>query len=307
VLDLVEAVSEREVRAAAARLAGGLGALLEDLHQPLLALSALLEGALEFPDEAGEIEDEAAAAVSAALLRARSLEAGARRGRRLHQGSTVVLFGPVNAGKSTLFNRLVGGRRALVDAEPGTTRDALEARVELQGQLVCLFDTAGLREAPGRLEALGIGRTRELLAVADLAVLVVPPGSLGSELAQWRGEVGDARRLDVQGKADLAGAQDLTVQVSGVTGAGVERLVEVIMARLEPDHEGLVLATDRHLDGLMAICHALVRAEDALTTASLEVVAGEVSVALRELGALTGHDVSSERLDALFARFCVGK
>src|SRR5512142_2760271 len=110
----------------------------------------------------------------------------------------VVLYGPVNAGKSTLFNALVGSSRALVDAEPGTTRDTLEARIELSGLAVTLVDTAGLREGAGRIEALGIERTREALRGADVAVLVLPPQTTKEEREAWRRET--TERVEVSGK-----------------------------------------------------------------------------------------------------------
>ena len=116
----------------------------------------------------------------------------------------MVLFGPVNAGKSTLFNALAGVDRALVDAEPGTTRDTLEARLELSGLAVTLVDTAGLREATGRIEALGIGKTREALAGADVAVLVLPPEATAEQRTAWRAEADPARLLELRGKADLS-------------------------------------------------------------------------------------------------------
>lgn len=306
IVDLVEARSEAEVKSAAARLEGTLARQLEALYQPLLQLSAELEGTLDFPDDAEEVE-AFAPVVDACLLGARRLEASARAATQVRQGGLVVLYGPVNAGKSTLFNRLVGSARALVDDEPGTTRDALEATLELGGQLVTLVDTAGLREGAGRVEALGMERTRQVLREADVAVLLRPPDARPEDLGAWRAEVSDERRLEVMGKADLLQTEGVVPAVSGLSGRGVEGLVGLITARLGTfDGEALV-ASERHLGALTRVREALERGRDGIGLSTVEVVAGEVSLALGALGELMGLDVSQARLDALFARFCIGK
>ncbi|HZH02460.1 MAG TPA: GTPase, partial [Myxococcaceae bacterium] len=177
VADLVAASSEAAVRAAAAQLRGALAERIESLRVPLLALQADLEGVLGFADEAEGADAEASARLDGLVTAAGQLLGEASTGRLIRRGARVVLFGPVNAGKSTLFNRLLSEERALVDEEPGTTRDVLEARLELGGVGVTLVDTAGLREGAGRLEALGIARAREALRGADLGLLVLPCGT----------------------------------------------------------------------------------------------------------------------------------
>ena len=306
IVDLVEARSEVEVKSAAARLEGALSRVLDELSQSLLQLSAQLEGTLDFPDDAEDVE-AFAPVLDQCLLGARRLEASARAATQARRGGLVVLYGPVNAGKSTLFNRLVGAARALVDEEPGTTRDALEATLEVGGQVVTVVDTAGLRAGAGRVEALGMERTRQVLGEADVAVLLRPPGVRPEDLETWRAEVADERRLEVMGKADLLEAGGVVPAVSGLSGAGVEGLMELISARLVSfDGEALV-AGERHFGALTRVRESLERAQEALRESTVEVVAGEVSLALSGLGELTGLDVSQARLDALFARFCIGK
>ncbi|MBL8922628.1 MAG: tRNA modification GTPase [Myxococcaceae bacterium] len=308
IIDLIEAQSPEQVRSAAARLTGQLQAVLTRLYQPLLSLSAALEAALDFPDESEGVEADAGEPLATCLAQARALEGQAAVGSRLNRAFLVVLYGPVNAGKSTLFNRLLGEARALVDNEPGTTRDAVEGVLQLGGRLVSLVDTAGLRAAPGRVEAMGIERTRELLQRADVAVLLLPPDAGPDELEGWRREVEHERRLDVQGKSDL-GPRSAGVQlaVSGLDGAGVDELRAALERWLEPLPTDAGLATERHLDDLRTARVALERASTALGTEPLEVVAGEVSTALGAVGALLGLDTSTARLDALFSRFCIGK
>ncbi|NRD45976.1 tRNA uridine-5-carboxymethylaminomethyl(34) synthesis GTPase MnmE [Corallococcus exiguus] len=320
VADLVAADSEAAVRAAAAGLSGALAERIRALETPLRELHADLEGVLNFPDEAEGADAEAGPRVTALRSAAEALRAEVGRGRLVRQGARVALYGPVNAGKSTLFNRLVGEARALVDDEPGTTRDALEARVEWDGLGVTLYDTAGLREAPGRVEALGIARTRELLAAVDLAVLVLPPGTSRDEASSWTREAGATPVLSVTGKCDvMPGAREehgstalpspAPPRVSGLTGEGVEALRTSVLTRLwgGGTPSAVALVSERHADALRRTAEALGRAEAASRVSTLEVLSGEVGLALEALGEVSGTSVSEALLDTLFQRFCIGK
>ncbi|KFA90745.1 tRNA modification GTPase [Archangium violaceum] len=349
VADLVAADSEAAVRAAAAGLAGALAARVRGLEEPLRSLHADLEGVLNFPEEAEGADAGMEARVSELRSTADSLLAEVGRGRLVRRGARVALYGPVNAGKSTLFNRLLGEQRALVDEEPGTTRDVLEARVEWEGLGVVLLDTAGLREAPGRVEALGIARTREVLAAVDLAVLVLPPEASGDEAQRWLRDAGATPVLLVAGKCDVRGSREradphpdplpegegidsgstrdagtLTpslsrgergsgrgsaLAVSGLTGEGVESLRSQMLSRLWGGGapSAVALVSERHADALRRTADALSRAERACRFSTLEVVSGEVGLALESLGEVSGTSASEALLDAIFQRFCIGK
>ncbi|MBK6734171.1 MAG: 50S ribosome-binding GTPase [bacterium] len=186
VADLIQAGSEQAARAAVAQLRGGLDAELGALEWPLLDLLVRLEGSLEFSDD-----DSDEAVVDAAEIRGVLSEALdgvdqlltlAPAGRLLREGVHVALAGAPNAGKSSLFNRMVGSDRALVDAEPGTTRDIVTAPVRRGGRLYVFHDTAGLREPAGRVESMGIARARE---AADQADLVLVLAALGDGVVAW--------------------------------------------------------------------------------------------------------------------------
>jgi tRNA modification GTPase len=317
VADLVAADSEAAVRAAAAGLSGALAERVSAVEAPLRALHADLEGVLNFPDEAEGADADAGSRVARVLAQAQALWAEAGRGRLVRRGARVALYGPVNAGKSTLFNRLVGEARALVDDEPGTTRDVLEARVEWEGLALTLLDTAGLREAPGRVEALGIARTREALASADLAVLVLPPEAAEAEAEAWAREAGSTPVLCVDGKCDVAtgtltpalSLRERGLRVSGLTGEGVEPLRSAVLSQLWGGGapSAVALVSERHADALRRACEALARAEQAHRLSTLEVVSGELGLALEALGEVSGTHVSEALLDAIFQRFCIGK
>jgi tRNA modification GTPase len=304
VADLVAAQSEAAVRSAAAQLAGELSHRIEAVKASLVPLHADLEASLDFPDEADGADASVGPRLEAALADLEALAAQGRVGALARRGAHVVLYGPVNAGKSTLFNALLGTSRALVDAEPGTTRDVLEATVELHGLGVTFVDTAGLRADPGRVEALGIEKTRTALAGADLALLVVPPDAL--EVESWRREARSEVVL-VAAKSDL-GRRAEGFQVSALSGVGVAELRAEVARRLGADQaQAVALASERHRDALRRAVEALRQARTAVEASTLEVVAGESAIALHALDEITGEDAGTELLDAIFRRFCIGK
>lgn len=307
VASLVAAESESAVRAAAAQLRGALSDRIADLRAPLLALRTDVEGVLNFPDEAEGADVDLAERLEALRRKGQTLVAEARRGQLVRRGARVVLYGPVNAGKSTLLNALVGHDRALVDDAPGTTRDTIEATLELQGLGVTLIDTAGLRERPERLEALGIARTRAALAGADLALLLLPPGVPEPLRADWRREAGEVPVLEVWSKADLGAHEGLAV--SGKTGAGLETLRSTLLQQLwGAGVPGAVFsASESMVEGIARAAEALERAHVASTASTLEVVAGELGLAAEALGQVSGESAPDALIDAIFRRFCIGK
>jgi len=314
VADLVAAESEAAVRAAAAQVSGALAPQLAPVLERVRALHADVEAVLSFPDEAEGAEVGLASRLVEAHAAVARLCERARQGRVVRRGARVVLAGPPNAGKSTLFNRLLGEERALVDEAPGTTRDALEARLELDGLAVTLVDTAGLREAPGRVEALGIQRARAEVNAADLVLLVLPPGE---DAQPWRaGLPGETPVVTLLSKADLeppgvppSPAAAGPLSVSGLSGEGVPEVLAAVRASLAGGGvAGAVAITgERHSGCLHRALEALDRAQQAYALSTLEVVAGELGMALSALLDITGEDASEALLDEVFRRFCIGK
>jgi tRNA modification GTPase len=309
VAELVASESLAQVQSAAAQLKGGLAAAVHAVKEPLLALGADLEALLDFPDEAEGAEEGLAPRLAAARAEVEALISRCQQGALIRRGAQVVLFGPANAGKSTLFNRLVGEARALVDDAPGTTRDALFARVEWDGLAITLVDTAGLGEPRERVEALGIARTRDAVHSADLAVLLLPPESGEADRAALRAQAGpETPVVEVRGKSDILVNKNNDLHVSGQTGEGVERLRSEVVARLSAGaQQAVALGGARHRDALVRAGQALERAASALSLSTLEVVAGEVGLSLAALDEVTGEDASQEVIDAIFRKFCIGK
>jgi len=304
VLDLVDAKTSRAADAALEGLAGRKRRASRALYEEALALSTELEHALDIDE--GELPADFLpsldARLSAFLGRLADEIRRAREGRILNRGALVVLAGAPNAGKSSLMNALLETNRAIVSDVPGTTRDSIEEWLDLGGWPIRLVDTAGLRETDDRVEAEGVRRAEELVDRADVAVFLLPTGT--------EGPCPPAGAIVVTSKCDLARGAGLNV--SAMTGEGLDELRQAIVARLEeqtaaggedagPD--------DTHLPVLLDVFRTLTdfRAAQPLASCDLVLVGNALRTAAEKLGELVGATYSSDLLDRLFSRFCVGK
>ncbi|GJD45780.1 tRNA modification GTPase MnmE [Methylobacterium cerastii] len=305
VADLIEADTEAQRLQALRQLDGALGRQVAAWREEAIDCLAATEAALDFADE-GDIDD--AVLDRAVLARAARLRtaisaalADGRRGERLREGFQVVLAGPPNAGKSTLLNAISRRDAAIVSPVPGTTRDAIEVRLDLGGLPVMLVDTAGLRETSDPVEAEGIARTRRRMAEADLVLMLVPPGAASEEVS------GTSRVLCVRTKADLDAAPGADLAVSALTGQGLLLLLDAITAEAEVALGGgdALVTRERHRDALERCVAHLDRLPAA--TGMPELVAEDLRLAVRALGEVGGQVGIEEVLDRLFSGFCIGK
>jgi tRNA modification GTPase len=313
--DLIDATAPAQGRAALHQLEGGLSTRVLALREELLELLSLLAYDIDFPEEDdGPVRPERVLArLDIAARSVAVLLATAPSGERLRDGALVVLAGRPNAGKSSLFNALLGISRALVTEIPGTTRDTIEASSDVLGWPVRLADTAGLRETDERLEQLGIEVSRRYVAVADLLLLCVESGRLPTPEEQ---ELVAARpTLLVRSKADLVAPTEREreegIPISAVTGEGLDRLRSAMAERLFGGAGGYaelepMLTRERHRV-------ALGRAESSLTAARPQLgrdavlAAHHVRNAVAALEELIGLVHPDEVLGRVFERFCVGK
>jgi tRNA modification GTPase len=328
VMDLIHARSERALAAAQQQLRGSLGRHLGELTEALLLVLARIEAYIDFPDEDLPAEDRRlVAAELASVLRGTSrLLATQHYGELLRAGIRTVILGEPNAGKSSLLNAMVGHERALVSAEPGTTRDFIEERIPLGPHWLRLIDTAGLNPNPAPLEKLGMAKTLERAAEADLFLWVLdatrPCPPLPPEVAA---RLTPANTVVLLNKSDLVvpgGAArcspalprtDLPVlAVSALTRAGLEALtVEVVRLadafRLDRGEE-VIAVNARHADALRRASESLNSANQQLAVfGPVELLASDLRGALDALGEIAGKIDNERMLDHLFKTFCIGK
>lgn len=312
--DLVDATAPAQARAALVQLEGGLSRRIGELREHLVELQALLSYDIDFPeeDEGPVAPARIARALDEAACRVQELLDTAPAGERLRDGALVVFAGRPNAGKSSLFNALLGSDRALVTEIPGTTRDAIEAPTDFLGWPVRLVDTAGLQDAADRIERLGIEVSRRYLAAADLVLLCSEAGrALGPDETAI---LADRRALPVRTKADLVSALPAgELAVSCVTGKGLAELKKAVAERIFGDRIALAdlgpaLTRERHREVLARAREALAEAYPHLGRGGDPVlVAHHVRRATLALDELVGVIDVEEVLGRVFGSFCVGK
>lgn len=317
--DLIDADTEAQRSQALRQMRGALRTAAEEWRQSLVRAMALTEAAIDFSDEgdvsSGALRD-ARGVVQDLLGKIERALADGRRGEILRDGFTVAILGPPNAGKSSLINAL--GRReiAIVSDEPGTTRDVVEVRLDLGGIPVLFMDTAGLREAPGKVEREGIRRALERAEHADLVLWVI---DATAPLIQLPGEIvgRTAEVIRVLNKVD-AGPDILGIDfaLSAANGAGVAELLDAIGARaagVAGGAEDVLVTQARHralLEDVRAACQAFLGTAEGGERVEVEAVelrAEDLRRAAHALGRLTGRVDVEDVLGAIFGRFCIGK
>ena len=317
IADLIDAGSRQAVRAAHRSLQGAFSVAVNDLREHLVQLRLHVEAAIDFPEE--EIDFLADEQLKARIVECSEafdkLAAAAEQGRVLRDGVQVVIAGPPNAGKSSLYNALSGVDNAIVTELAGTTRDVLRESISIDGLPVEIVDTAGLHDSPDRIEAEGIRRATASLQNADIVLWVEDVAG-----AERNAEVhlpDEASRIRVRNKIDLSGepaglieAEVTTVAVSALTGAGIDALRLAIRrhAGLDDHGEGSFTARERHLERLHSARGHFEQGRIALEQERAgELLAEELKLALQQLGEITGEFTSDDLLGRIFAEFCIGK
>lgn len=330
VRDLIEAETLTQARQAASQLGGALSRRVLPVKQDLTELIALLEAGIDFAEDDVEVTPQAEIArrIDALAPPLTVLAATFARGRVVHDGLTLAIVGRPNAGKSSLFNRLVERDRAIVTATPGTTRDLVTERIALEGIPLELVDTAGLRESNEEIEQLGIARSREALADAALVLVVLDAAqSLNAEertiLASLRGRAA----LVALNKSDLAQEENgehvpaalttlledvklFAISTSALTGQGIEDLrgAIVTLATGGAQPEPGLLTSLRHQQAISSALGALADAARANASAiPHEMLLLDLYRALWALDSLTGQTTPDDILNLIFSTFCIGK
>jgi tRNA modification GTPase len=321
--DLIYAETEAQRRQAFRHMQGMLGDRAEGWRQTLVEAMALVEAAIDFPDEGDVPADLLQPALNIAARLCQEIEqtlATSIRGERLREGLTVAIAGPPNVGKSSLLNRIARREAAIVSSAPGTTRDIIEVHLDLEGFPLTLLDTAGIRDSSDPVEQEGIRRAQTRAARADLVLWVTeasirigePDSSDFGGKTLWL----IANKCDVLSEAEVESLDRTTTTgrphfaISAKTGAGVEHLLGELasFARLyfKPSEPALV-TRERQRQMLQQAEGALCRAVAEGAQGREEVVAEELRAASHALARLVGRVDVEDVLDAIFRDFCIGK
>jgi tRNA modification GTPase len=322
VRDLIDAQTLTQARQAASQMGGALSRRVGPIKEALVELIALLEAGIDFAEDDVEVTPaaEIARRIGEVTSPLTALEASFARGRIVHDGLTLAIVGRPNAGKSSLFNRLVERERAIVTPTPGTTRDTVTERISLDGIPLELVDTAGLREAHDVAEQLGIARSREALADAGLVLIVLDATQpLNEEEQSLLAAVEGRPALVALNKSDLLGSATRVVLLtdsvpaiatSALTGDGVPELRRRILqlASGGASSESGMLTSLRHHQAVTTALAALADAGRANAEAiPHEMILLDLYRALWALDSLTGQTTADDILNLIFSTFCIGK
>ncbi|MDX2258701.1 MAG: tRNA uridine-5-carboxymethylaminomethyl(34) synthesis GTPase MnmE [Hyphomicrobiaceae bacterium] len=323
--DLIDAETEAQRAQAMRQASGGLRVVVEGWRDRLVGAMALVEAAIDFSDEADVADDAVARAEADAAALMAEITAELARGHSaeiVRDGLRVVLTGPPNVGKSSLINALARRDVAIVSAEPGTTRDVLEVRLDIGGYAVVVSDTAGLRTAEGAIEAEGIRRTRQAMSAADVVVVVgapdvAMPDARRDAIGPEHGAGGSPRLIRVRNKADLGVGTDVSgpvadtsaLAVSARTGAGIDRLLAALgmHARDLAGHEEPGVVTQARQREVVSSALGELNSFVAERELPIEVRAEALRRAAAALARISGRVDVEDVLDQVFGRFCIGK
>ena len=328
VIDLIEARTAASARLAAEHLQGALHNQISAIRDALVEMLALIEVAIDFPDDAAEIlpVDQLISQLRSQVIEPlQQLLALAGQGKVLREGIRAVIAGRPNVGKSSLLNALLREERALVADLPGTTRDTIEELISVRGIPVHLVDTAGIRDHADVVEGLGIERARRKMEQADLVLLVVDAAqeltALDRQLYQ---SVGGKKRLVVLNKIDAATpelleqisrefVEETQVRTAAKRGQGIEALLDAIWQAAMGSSEGMdeqpaCAPNLRHamiLEKALAACQQL--EQTLLAQQPADLIAVDLQTVLDHLADIVGLTTPDDVLDAVFSKFCIGK
>ncbi|MGA7885487.1 MAG: tRNA uridine-5-carboxymethylaminomethyl(34) synthesis GTPase MnmE [Acidobacteriaceae bacterium] len=329
VRDLIEAQTLYQARVAAEQMGGALSRRVHPAKEKLVELIALLEAGIDFAEDDVEVTPDAEIVTFVKTISAelRNLAKSWEHGRMVHAGLRLAIVGRPNVGKSSLFNRLLERERAIVTAQPGTTRDLVTERMSLGGIPLELVDTAGLRETSEEAETIGVRKSREVLADADLVLVVLDASvPMRGDERELIASLAGRHVLVAANKCDLPmdGAEEESVwegpetapaaglvRTSALTGEGVQALRDALAEMIRNpagERESGILTSLRHFEAVSGALEALDAARQAIAEKiPHEMLLLHLYAALRQLDSLTGETTTEDVLNRIFSSFCIGK
>lgn len=313
VMDVINSMAERGSKSAVRQLSGTVFEAIDSIETELLEVASFLEALIDYPDEMEDETESVRERINTALKMINAALSDGALSHRAAEGTSVVLLGKPNCGKSSLLNALTGEDCAIVTDIAGTTRDVIERSTRISSVPVTISDTAGLRDARDAVEQIGINRTLQTLERADMCIAVFDASRpFDAHDADTLARTHGRERVIVLNKCDLPQNIDeskfpnneLILKVSAKTGEGLDALRDAIAKSIHAGEEHGLITNSRHIKLLESAKTSL---ESALTAEDLDCTATDVRDALRSLDEIVGRNIDDAVLDSIFSRFCVGK
>jgi len=315
VLDTVNAPCNEARKLAITQYEGKLSDKIYELRSKIVDLLSFVEANIDFPEEEDIQNSDIGieGGLKSIIEEIDELLKGAEIGVKIKEGYKVLITGRTNAGKSTLFNKLVGYDRAIIHEEPGTTRDYIEDRIEVSGLYLCLFDTAGIFNTAAGPDKIAQDRTISLVEQSDLILLMFDGSEPMNEedlylynLTKDKDKILIVNKIDINILLNESEILCDSIKISAKTGKNIDLLIQNIKSKLLPkfDNKQILLTRQRHIDALKNAKEYFIRAQKAY---SPETIAFELHAALDVIGELTGKIMRKEILDRIFEEFCIGK
>ncbi|MBR4942580.1 MAG: tRNA uridine-5-carboxymethylaminomethyl(34) synthesis GTPase MnmE [Clostridia bacterium] len=317
VADMINGESEAEVKAGYLLYSEKLTEKARDLQSRLKTLLAGIDVSVDYPEE--DVEEQHIEELKIALIslcgEISALTANYAVGKKIKSGVTVAICGKPNTGKSSLLNIILGYDKAIVSDVAGTTRDAVEGTLEINGRKFILYDTAGVRESDDRIETIGIQRAETIIRSADVAVFVADisaGGVVDEEDARVLEMLRGKPLIKVLNKVDITRDEtetDADVYTSAMTGEGIQKLKRLLYEKSFGDRaeDAAFLIEERHYDALQRSLESLKKAVFACDSQPLDLIGIDVKEAWDALGEITGETATEAIIEEIFAKFCVGK